>query len=661
MKRRSTRPYLLAFIVVATAVVLIVRHQKSRAVIGTTGASCYGDLNSDPYSTGFSSAAFSSMQAVKINSGTGPTAGLQLDTNLTPLNSQAIVLPFDQGVKIKYVYRNAGYSHSLGWFYFDQVQPYLDSKGRLADLDNDGVADFFQAKKTTAPTRASDGLFLTTGSFGSTPDIFNSGKSYSDGGSFGVIPNLLETFMTNAGGLIFKICDDDTDTTTNVSGLPASDTSTTYDGVPDYDVNGDGTIDNSTGAGNLDRTVDLGTFQGNREVVLYAMSYMGHGPSIQDVGVGLAPNGSVSRPWVAAKPGIGGNASGDVIKYTSVALSGQSGDIYAYMDVSGGNSVNTASGDCIEYDVYLGNSVSGLGGIDVCNTDGTCYSSESSSNWKDQNNVSGQPTANLSTWANATWYHRKLPVPSGEVNKQIAYIAVVDENDTSPHTYTAYYDNLALTNCGTTTKWAAYTSGRVPSNIVKGIKNSNTGTKGFSVPNTLGAVSGTPGYPANSVPWFTKNMLNPDFGAQLPGTVMNKIAIKCDATDTTCASGVGGTHGWMDAAARTASTRWPTATWRSPTTRSSPFGRRDGHRAALRDCRAGERPQPLVDGVRRPAAVRGHLRLRLQRRRLSHRPHQRWAAGVEPDLERHPGGQAGDDGDFQDPHPLQRQLPVARL
>lgn len=115
---------------------------------------------------------------------------------------------------------------------------------------------------------------------------------FSDGGRYPRISNLLENLMNTGGGMIFELTDDDGDLSTspahtwwydrygqlyeqyinwqwpNFTLPPRRDVSTTNnDGVPDYDTNGDGTINA------LDRTVDIGTFDAGTELVFFLNTY----------------------------------------------------------------------------------------------------------------------------------------------------------------------------------------------------------------------------------------------------------------------------------------------------------------------------------------------------------------------------------------------------
>jgi type IV pilus assembly protein PilY1 len=255
---------LLPFVVLAvlcSGLALIAR-QSLVAAASTTSAACVGDLNRTTYASGFASSDFTNITAAAIVSG-----GLQLNTGLTPLNPEKIVLPFDQTVRIKSVYNNAGAAHTLGWFYLDDITPtyYNASTGTLVDANANGVPDLYEALWTKS---------------GTTPKLLTQSLSYSDGGNYPHIPNLLEPYdpinnPSGIGHMIFKLMNDNaatgyTTTWNSVNLPPVADASTAIDGIFDYDVNGDGTVGNEA-----DRTVDLGIIQGGKEVVFYMMVWYG--------------------------------------------------------------------------------------------------------------------------------------------------------------------------------------------------------------------------------------------------------------------------------------------------------------------------------------------------------------------------------------------------
>jgi len=534
-KVRTLRAVALLLLAGAIATASLVGAPRTtRALVGAND-SCFGNLNASPYPSGFSAANFSAMTSTKINS----DGSLQLDTALSPLDPTHIVLPFDQRLSVKYVYRNSGASHTVGWFYLDQLQPFLDKPAsdptaKLVDADADGVPDFFQTQAT--PLRPNMGLFQI--SSGQTiPDLFNSALGWSDGGTYPHLPNLLENIVASGGGIIFKIDDDDGDYSvqgpwSSMPGSLANDGSNTNDGIPDYDVNGDGTIGNAA-----DRTVDLGVVQGNREIVFWANFYYDFNMRQQGIGLPVA----AGKLQMVQKPGTGGAASGDVIKFAPTSSSSASGNSYIYQTFATGAQA-IVSGDCIEYDVYLDDNVTGIGGIDIGDTDGTYWRDESG--WKDQNNITGHPNNDLRTYAYHTWYHRKLAVPATRVGKTTAKWDFVNENDTAGQSYAAYIDNLSVTTCSSSAiKQVIYASGGPTT-------NSTDFSNGFT---SAGAASTT--YPGKTVPWFTKPSLNPDFGAFSANTVIRRVAIGCSRDDSTCytskhdSNGNAANLGWMDASA----------------------------------------------------------------------------------------------------------------
>jgi type IV pilus assembly protein PilY1 len=260
MARRIGLPLVPVLLLAAffTAVTLVVHQAVGTAQqsSGLGATACTGDLNRNTYTNGFQPADFSTTTAASIL----PGVGIQLDTALSPLNPENIKLPFDQDVRVKSVYNNAGATHSLGWFYLDQLVPtYYDPvANKLVDANNDGVPDLYNA------------LY---GASTNPPKLLDSGTSYSDGGNYPHIPNLLEPAPYGIGHIIFDLMNDNSATgwTFTYNGVnlpPRQDTSSSVDGIFDYDVNGDGTVGNEP-----DRTVDLGIIQGNREVVFFMVVY----------------------------------------------------------------------------------------------------------------------------------------------------------------------------------------------------------------------------------------------------------------------------------------------------------------------------------------------------------------------------------------------------
>ncbi|WP_426733943.1 DUF4114 domain-containing protein [Myxococcus faecalis] len=150
---------------------------------------------------------------------------------------------------------------------------------------NNGLAD---ARPGGGSTHIDTDIVGTSQSSGTA-----AADDYSDRGLFPRIPNLLEPADDKNGGkgigqMVFLLADDDSDKTTFLSMTPVKDMSDDYDAVPDYNVS---TYDNRgvplpapDSADKIDlgdRTVDLGTIQGNREIVFFLIVYYSsnHGPN----------------------------------------------------------------------------------------------------------------------------------------------------------------------------------------------------------------------------------------------------------------------------------------------------------------------------------------------------------------------------------------------
>jgi type IV pilus assembly protein PilY1 len=369
MSRPRSHPFVLLCLgltVVVGVLVWLKARSGAQAGGGTVNAACYGDIDRAPYAGGFQASQFGTMTAARINAGGPPSGGLQLDTNLTPLDSQRIVLPFDQRVRVKYVYRNAGASHSLGWFYLDQIQhffdrPVTDPNAQLVDADGDGIADWFQWRRTSVG-RQYNGLWEKASGV-SVPKLFDSNTDYSDGGIYPHIPNVLESVMSTGGGLIFKHMDDDGGTSLGgrwpggPPDVPAADSSGSNDGIPDYDVNGDGTVGNEA-----DRTVDLGIIQGGREIVFFAMFYYGF--DLKGVNIGIAGDTANYRgeavPWFTKNtlnPDFGARTPGTLVRKTAIGCARDDSTCYTargatlgWMDQNAINRLNTATYNYLQLD-----------------------------------------------------------------------------------------------------------------------------------------------------------------------------------------------------------------------------------------------------------------------------------------------------------------------
>jgi len=491
-------------------VVLLTRQKKSVATAGLS-SSCFGNLNATTYSAGFSATDFSSTTAASVTGGK-----VQLNTNLTPLDADHIELPFDQNLRIKYVYEEAGYSATLGWFFFDQVQPFLDSSGKLADNDNDGIADFFQSAK--GAVRPRNGIWQITA--GQTiPDLLNGAAAinYSDGGTYARMPNLLESFMAAGGNVLWKLCDDDTDT--GNSGAPVADSSTLSDGIPDYDVNGDGIVGNEP-----DRSFDMGIIPGHREIVFFAQTY--GGTTLTPAGVGL-PMGSDVQSISAPPLGGGGVASGDVLRFTA-GSDINTGDKYLRWKFST-TGHTFAAGECIHYAYYIEKGcATDVAGIDFRFNDNSLASAHG---------FSGDHFASPTCGA---WATRDVPIAAGMVGRVVDRWEMAIHNDTIDQPYIIYFDNVGIAaTCGgvVTAGNTGYSTGVPTRNLIEN-------ASGF-----LDALS----YNVSSFPWFSKTMLNPDFGAT-PGTVQRRLALGCSKGDSACygaktdSGGNPANLGWLDQA-----------------------------------------------------------------------------------------------------------------
>jgi hypothetical protein len=136
----------------------------------------------------------------------------------------------------------------------------------------------------------------------------------------------------------------------------------------------------------------------------------------------------------------------NALKFT--ATSNSTGAAFAYWKAIGGNGATgnaprvMAAADFVEYDVELATNIGGIGGIDIHNSDNTYW--RDIVGWQDQNAVGGHPATDLTVKAYNKWYHRRLAVPASVVGKTIAYVDVVDENDTNSQAATVYYDNVMV-------------------------------------------------------------------------------------------------------------------------------------------------------------------------------------------------------------------------
>jgi len=518
-RRRKSILRLVATTALLGAVAVAFVALRSRPTVAQSGgnAICYGNLDDVTYRQGLSGQAFPVMNAVK-----NVATGIQLDTNLTPLDPQKIILPFDQRVKINYVYKLAGFSHSVGWFFFDQVQPWLDANGKLVDADGDGIPDFFQAKQL--PRRTMDGLWTIKPGFG-IPTLVDPAQNQDVGGTYPRIPLIIQNWISGNGGMIFKISDDDGNLSVGHPFAPVADVVALEDGIPDYDVNGDGTAGNEA-----DRSVDLGIIPGNREIVFFAMNYGGCcSNNLRSPGVGL-PAGAPTMNVINPAPGGRNNDTLGFVGYTDATI----GDKSMRWDFSNASYTFNA-GECLQYDYFIPASscMSGVGAIDIRLSDGTNASS-----------YAGWLTGNEDLTANCgRWTTRNVPIPASLVGKTGTRWSLWFENDTPNERFELYVDNVEIDKtCGGPRQTTLYNNG-APT------RNQQRTNVGWYSSTTV------PTYTVNSWPWFTKNMLNSDFKAYNPNTVIQRVAIGCTRDDAACygskrdANNNAATLGWLDSAA----------------------------------------------------------------------------------------------------------------
>lgn len=161
------------------------------------------------------------------------------------------------------------------------------------------------------------------------------------------------------------------------------------------------------------------------------------------------------------------NQQGDVLVFTATTSADpDTNNKFLYMKAAN-ISRTWQEGDCIEYDVRVDSNVAlaekEIGGIDICNTDGSYV--RDLPLWADQCGVAGHPSGDLSAYAVDMWYHRKLPVPAEIIGKTGSWLDVVFEANLADTTYTAWYDNIVITNGGVVQE-VLYSSGAPTLNAV---------------------------------------------------------------------------------------------------------------------------------------------------------------------------------------------------
>lgn len=153
----------------------------------------------------------------------------------------------------------------------------------------------------------------------------------------------------------------------------------------------------------------------------------------------------VGFTWILNQPARA-EPTHDVLHFSATTSSSADADKYVYRAFSD-VSRTIRPHDIFSYDVKLGSNIGGLGGIEIEFTDGTKVSAYA--DWKDQNQLSGSPKANLADYANGAWYRRYLRFPQQVVGKTIAKFHVAAENDAQTvQTFTADIDNVAIYNNG---------------------------------------------------------------------------------------------------------------------------------------------------------------------------------------------------------------------
>ena len=281
----------------------------------------------------FALEAFQSLVGAVIT----PEQTVRMTLPRVPVSAESIVFPADQQLTVSFVYEYADASNALGWLYYDDIvaRGYINTQdGTLRDTNANGIADLHEDLYNLSPpsgpqARPYIGLnrrcFRTFSSGGfsySQPELaldascasafaasqpledarpghayeqldidvigrpasITPGTGFSDTGLHPRIPNLLEpataanNFM-GVGKLVFLLGDDDWDTTTFQKLGTAADTSSTSDGIPDYDVSAHDaegrrrSVNPDPGISAADRTVDLGLIQGGREIVFFLVSH----------------------------------------------------------------------------------------------------------------------------------------------------------------------------------------------------------------------------------------------------------------------------------------------------------------------------------------------------------------------------------------------------
>jgi hypothetical protein len=135
------------------------------------------------------------------------------------------------------------------------------------------------------------------------------------------------------------------------------------------------------------------------------------------------------------------------------------GSGYAYVYFNNSTNYTIASGDYLEYDIYI-NGPQIKGGLDaVINDTGRMKNT----GWRDQNNTNITPTTDLSSYASQTWYHRSFSIG----NKSGGYLTnfMIAHEGGAAGNYTILLDNVKITN-SSGTKTIIYENGTTPTDNI---------------------------------------------------------------------------------------------------------------------------------------------------------------------------------------------------
>lgn len=155
-----------------------------------------------------------------------------------------------------------------------------------------------------------------------------------------------------------------------------------------------------------------------------------------------------------------GNPSGDALFFSATADSSNMPVKYWYWMISR-DDYTFQTGDYLEYDVYLNDKVAGMGALEVY-VGG--LGMRDFPEFVDQNGLKGHPNTDISAMAYKKWYHRKLPVPKVFCDMAAENWSLAVENPAVNKTFTAFYDNIVVTNKGKVVK-TIYKGGQPTENM----------------------------------------------------------------------------------------------------------------------------------------------------------------------------------------------------